>query len=199
MYLRRDGLGRRKADPRPRSRRPRRDALATGPRRGESRKTALVVHRDAQTDAASAKEALYVVFKVGGAEYALQAETVIQLESFTGCTRVPGTSAFVAGLVQIRGRVMPVVDLRVRFGVDAAPASLDTRVVVGQRGERIVALLVDSAGDVVKIAPSSVVAPTRVLDNAAARFVEEIAQLGPRMILLVDFAKVIGEEHVDVV
>ena len=85
--------------------------------------TALVVHRDAQTDAASAKEALYVVFKVGGAEYALQAETVIQLESFTGCTRVPGTSAFVAGLVQIRGRVMPVVDLRVRFGVDAAPAS----------------------------------------------------------------------------
>ncbi len=163
--------------------------------------TSLVVHGTAplQTETDAAKPALHVVFKVGGTEYALPAELIVQLESYSGCTHVPGTSSFVAGLVQIRGRVMPVVDLRQRFGTAPEPLSLDSRVVVGQRGDRIVALLVDSAREVVKIPPGAIAQPTRVLDDASARFVTGIAQLGPRMIMLVDFAKVIGEEHVDAV
>lgn len=62
---------------------------------------------------------LHVVFKVDGAEYVLPAADVLQMESFTGATPVPGAAPHVAGLVQVRGRVIPVVDARLRFGLPA--------------------------------------------------------------------------------
>ena len=70
------------------------------------------------------------------------------MESFAGATPVPGAPPYVAGLVQVRGRVVPVVDLRARFGLPAAEPTLDTRIVVAQHGERTVGLLVDSAREV---------------------------------------------------
>jgi purine-binding chemotaxis protein CheW len=142
---------------------------------------------------------LYVVFKVGETDYALPAESVLQMESFTGATRVPGAPPFVAGIVQIRGRVVPVVDMRLRFGLPAAAPTLDTRVVVGQRADRVVALIADSAREVVKLTRAQVKAPPRLLDDGASGFVRAVAHVGSRMLMVVDFAKVIGEEGVDAI
>ena len=138
---------------------------------------------------------LYVVFTANGSEYALPADTVLQMESFEGATPVPLVPAFVVGVVQIRGRVLPVVDLRVRFGGAPGERVLDNRVVVGQLGERVVGLLVDSAREVVKIARSQLKPPPPIV--ASSGFVRAVAQLGPRLIMLLEFAKVIGEEHLD--
>ncbi len=77
--------------------------------------------------------ALHVLFKVAAVDYAMPAADVLQMESFTSATRVPGTPSYVAGLVQIRGRVVPVVDLRARFELPPVTPSLDTRVVVVQQ------------------------------------------------------------------
>jgi purine-binding chemotaxis protein CheW len=140
---------------------------------------------------------LHVVFKVGDAEYMLPSDTVLQMESFSGATAVPGAPPFVAGIVQIRGRVVPVVDLRVRFGSPKAAATLDTRVVVGQHQDRVVGLLVDSAREVVKIAAAQINPSPPILSRQTAGFVKGVAQLGNRVVLLVDFAKVIGEESLD--
>lgn len=137
---------------------------------------------------------LHVVFKVNGSEYVLPWSTVLQMESFSGATPVPGTPAFVLGITQIRGKIVPVVDLRVRFGGTPGPATLDNRIVVGQDGERVVGLLVDSAREVLKIAPSHLKPPPPILGRQGGGFVKAVAQLGPRFVMLVDFAKVIGEE-----
>ena len=142
---------------------------------------------------------LYVVFKVGDAEYALPADSVLQMESFTAATRVPGTSAFVAGIIQVRGRVVPVMDLRLRFGLPAQAPTFDTRVVVGQHADRAVALLVDSAREVLKIARAQLKPPPRLLEEGASGFVKAVAQVGPRLVMVIDFGKVIGEEPLDVV
>jgi purine-binding chemotaxis protein CheW len=144
-------------------------------------------------------ETLHVVFKVGDADYALAAETVLQMESFAGATPVPGAAPFVAGIVQIRGRIIPVVDLRIRFGAVAGAPALDNRIVVGQHGDRIVGLLVDSAREVVKIEPSKLKPPPPVLTFEGRGFVKAVAQIGPRLVMIVDFARVIGEEPLDVV
>lgn len=137
--------------------------------------------------------ALYVRFKVAGAAYVLAAADVLQMESFTGATHVPGTPSYVAGLVQIRGRVVPVVDLRARFGLPAVEPSLDTRVVVIQQGERVVGLLVDSAREVVSIAPGAFHPPPDVVTEQAAGFVKAVAQAGGRLVMLIDCDRVIGE------
>ena len=95
---------------------------------------------------------LHVLFKVADAEYAIPASEVLHMESFDGATRVPGAPAYVAGLMQVRRRVIPVVDLRLRFGLPAVTPTLDSRVVVVQAGERAVGLLADSAREVKNIA-----------------------------------------------
>lgn len=137
---------------------------------------------------------LHVLFRVADTEYALPAADVLQMESFAGATRVPGTQPWVAGLVQVRGRVVPVVDLRARFGLPAVAPTLDTRVVVVQREERTVGLLVDAAREVVQLAPDAVKPPPEVLAQGGRGFVRAVAQSGPRLVMLIDFAKVIGEE-----
>jgi purine-binding chemotaxis protein CheW len=137
---------------------------------------------------------LHVLFSVGEATYALPASTVAQMESFTSATPVPGAPSHVAGLVQIRGAVVPVVDLRVRFGLPPAERGLDARVVVVQRGDRRVALLADSAREVARIDPAAFAPPPESVTAQSAGFVEAVAQLGARLVLLIDCDRVIGEE-----
>jgi purine-binding chemotaxis protein CheW len=110
---------------------------------------------------------------------------------------VPGAPPFVIGIVHVRGRIVPLVDLRLRFGLVPSPPVLENRIVVGVHGERVVGLLVDSGREVLKLAPSQFQAPPTLLANEAGGFIEAVAQVGKRIIMLVDFAKVIGEEHVD--
>ena len=138
--------------------------------------------------------ALHVVFKVGGSEYALPARDVLQMESYAGATPVPNARPWVAGITQVRGRVVPVVDLRARFGLPAQERTLDSRVVVASRGERAVALLVDSAREVLKLDEEKLRPPPEMVAQEAHGLVKAVAQVGDRLLMLLDFAQVIGEE-----
>ncbi len=141
---------------------------------------------------------LHVVFKVDGAEYALPAADVLQMEAYAGATFVPGAPPHVAGIIQVRGRVVPIVDLRIRFGLPAVAPTFDTRVVVVQLGERTVGLLVDSAREVIKLDEAAAHPPPRIVAEGASGFVRAVAHVAKRMLMLVDSAKVIGEETIDV-
>jgi purine-binding chemotaxis protein CheW len=137
---------------------------------------------------------LYVLFRVADADYVLPASDVLHMESFSGATRVPGTPDYVAGLVQIRRRVVPVVDLRVRFGFAAAVPTLDSRVVVVQSGERAIGLLTDSAREVANLEDGQFHSPPDFILEQASGYVTKVAQTGARLLMLIDFRKVIGEE-----
>lgn len=140
---------------------------------------------------------LHVVFKIAGTEYAIAAAEVLQMESYSGATPIPGAAAHVAGVVQVRGRVVPVVDLRARFGIAASERTLDSRLVIGNDGGRSVALLVDSAREVVKLEEAEVEPPPALLVDEARGFVKAVARHGDRLLMLIDFKKVIGEVQVD--
>lgn len=137
---------------------------------------------------------LHVTFRVGTADYALPATQVLHLESFQSATHVPGAPAFVAGIVQVRGRLVPVVDLRIRFGLGPIEHSIDRRVVVVQIGKRVAGLLVDSAREVLHIDEAAFEAPPEIIGQQAAGFVKGVATIAKRLFLLVDVPRVIGEE-----
>lgn len=138
--------------------------------------------------------ALHVAFKVGGAEYVLPASAVLHLESFEGATKIPGTSEFVAGLMHTRGQVVPVVDLRVRFGLPAAQRSLDSRVLVVQVGSRTTGLLVDSAREVLDLEEDAFRDPPELINEQAGGLIKAVAYAGERMVLLINLPKLIGEK-----
>ncbi len=137
---------------------------------------------------------LHVAFKVGNAEYVVSADQVLHLDSFTEATHIPGAPAFVAGLVQVRGKLVPVVDLRSRFGLAPGDRGLDTRVIVVRVGQRTAGLLVDSARDVLRLDESSFQPPPDLVEVQAAGFVKAVTTVANRLLLVVDVPRVIGEE-----
>jgi purine-binding chemotaxis protein CheW len=137
---------------------------------------------------------LHVTFRVGNAEYAISADDVLHLESFTQATHVPGAPSFVAGLVQVRGKLVPVVDLRTRFGLGPIERTLDNRVIVVKVGSRVAGLLVDSAREVLRLDETAFEPPPELLDNQAAGFVKAVATQAKRLLLVVDVPRLIGEE-----
>ena len=138
---------------------------------------------------------LHVLFRVGEAEYAIPASDVLQMESFEGATPIPNAPSYVAGIVQVRGRVVPVVDLRARFGLPQAPRTLDTRVVVAQHGDRVVGLLVDLAREVARLDPEQVKATPPIVASQSGGMVRGIGQHEKRMVLLVDLERLLVEER----
>lgn len=136
---------------------------------------------------------LHVACRVGTAEYALPASLVLHLESFEHATRVPGAPPFVAGVVHVRSRVVPVVDLRVRFGLPPVERTSDHRVIVVSIGTRVAGLLVDSAKEVLQIDEAAFEKPPELVEHAGG-FVTGIATVAKRMFLRVDVPRIIGEE-----
>jgi purine-binding chemotaxis protein CheW len=137
---------------------------------------------------------LHVTFRVGNADYAVNAADVLHLDSFTAATYVPGAPAFVAGLVQVRGKLVPVVDLRTRFGLGPIERTLDNRVIVVKVGTRVAGLLVDSAREVLRLDETTFEPPPELLDSQASGFVKAVATQAQRLLLVVDVPRLIGEE-----
>lgn len=141
--------------------------------------------------------ALHVLFAVGGGEYAIPAAHVLQMETYEGATPLPNAPVHVAGIVQIRGQVIPVVDMRARFGLPHGERTLDTRVVVVQHEKRVVALLVDKAREVARLDPANVREPPAMVTTQSGGMVRAIAQLSGRMVMLVDLERLLTEERSD--
>lgn len=139
---------------------------------------------------------LYVVFSVAGTEYAVPASLVSQLETYQGRTPVPGTARHVVGIVQVRGRVIPLIDLRELFGQPPQEPTVDTRVVVVEQGQRRVGLLVDKGREVLRVETEQIQATPSIVDERSRGFFSGLVQLGSRLIMLLDLHEVVGEETV---
>lgn len=133
---------------------------------------------------------LNVVFRVGDGEYAIPADVVLHMETFQGATRVPGTPPHVLGIVQVRGRVIPVVDLRRRFGLALRERGLSDRVLVVEHEGRQVGLLADSAREVVRVDADAFSAPPDL--DGQQSLVAGVAELGGRLLLRIALDRLLG-------
>ncbi|HJZ77529.1 MAG TPA: chemotaxis protein CheW [Vicinamibacterales bacterium] len=134
----------------------------------------------------------YVLFTVSGTTYALPSAEVRHLEMIEDVTRVPNAPWFVDGVAFSRGQVVPVVNLRARFGFDRAPYDLKTRLIVVQSGGRTIGLLVDGAREFLGIPPDSVQPPHEALAGMSGRYVEAVASLGDRLILILNLERILS-------
>ena len=140
---------------------------------------------------------LHVVFSLAGAEYALPFDSVLQMESYTGATLVPGAPDYVDGVVTVRGMVVPVLDLRTRLGLPRAALSLDARIIVTESAERVVALRVDSAREVLKLDVEKHQPAPSIVSERSSGFVHAVHPLGKRLLLLLDLPKLLSENGND--
>jgi purine-binding chemotaxis protein CheW len=134
----------------------------------------------------------YILFGVSGTTYALPTADVRHMEMIEDITRVPNAPSFVDGVVFSRGQVVPVVNLRARFGFDRVPHDLRTRLIVVQAEGRIVGLLVDVAREFVSIPPGAIQPPHEALAGMSGRYVEGVASIGDRLILILNLERILS-------
>jgi purine-binding chemotaxis protein CheW len=133
----------------------------------------------------------YVLCELAGTAYAVPSSAVERMEMVEHVTPVPNAPPFVDGVVFSRGRVVPAVNLRRRFGFDRADYDLKTRLVVVAHAGRAVGLIVDSAREFVTIKAEEVQPPPEGLAGTSGNYLRGVATLAGKVILILDVAAVL--------
>ncbi len=133
----------------------------------------------------------YVLCGLGGTTYALRSDDIEQLEMIGQLTPVPNAPAFVDGVTSVRGRVIPAVSLRARFGFDRTPHDLRTRLVVVRSEGRVVGLIVDNAREFAAIPADAIQPPPEGMTDLSSRYLRGVAHFGDRLVLVLDVAELL--------
>ena len=138
----------------------------------------------------------FIFFELADTTYALPTAVVQQMEMVEHITPVPNAPAFVDGVVFARGQVVPVVNLRARFGFSRIGCDSKTRlIVVGLEG-RTVGLLVDSAREFITLAPDAIKPPPEAMTGLSGKYLAGIATVGERVVLILEVNEVLNFQDV---
>jgi purine-binding chemotaxis protein CheW len=148
-----------------------------------------------QADAALGEERQLVVFQLGAELYGVDIARVHEIIRLQAITRVPRAPKFVEGVINLRGKVIPVVDLRRRFGLPTAEHTRATRIVVVEIGDQVVGIIVDSVSEVLRINTSTVEPPSPVVAGIDSEYLHGIAKLPERLVILLDLDRVLARDE----
>jgi purine-binding chemotaxis protein CheW len=132
-----------------------------------------------------------IAFRLKDEEYALPVQYVRSIEKIQHITRVPRTAHYVKGVINLRGVVTPIIDLRERFGFPSVPYSEQTRIIIVSIEDMEVGLIVDAANDVLDIPASSVEPPPEAIGAVEADYIHGVAKVGRRLLILLNLEKVL--------
>lgn len=137
----------------------------------------------------------FILFELAGTTYGVRSEFVQQIEMIDDVASVPNAHPAVEGVVLVRGQVIPALNLRTRFGFDKVERNLRSRLVVINNGSRVVGLVVDTAREFIKIAPESIESPPEALTGLSGKYLEGIASINERMILVLNLDAVLDLDY----
>jgi purine-binding chemotaxis protein CheW len=138
----------------------------------------------------------YLSFFLGGGEYATNILSVQEIKGWDTVTRVPYSPDYILGVINLRGSIVPVVDLRVRFSLPNAVFDAATVIIVvhvaGTRGDRIVGIVVDAVSDVYTLARENIKPPPDVMGSVDHLFVVGLASLDDKLVIILDIERLVN-------
>ncbi|MDT7781527.1 MAG: purine-binding chemotaxis protein CheW [Acidobacteriota bacterium] len=139
----------------------------------------------------------FILFELAGTTYGVRSCFVQQMEMIEHITPVPNALPAVEGVVLARGQVIPALNLRVRFGFEKIPYDLRSRLMVINKGARTLGLIVDAAREFLPIPHAAIKPPPEAITGLSGKYLEGIATIKGRMILVLDLDEVIdiGEQQ----
>ncbi|MDF2631395.1 MAG: cheW3 [Symbiobacteriaceae bacterium] len=140
-----------------------------------------------------------VVFQLGHELYGADISVVREVSPVQRVTKVPRTPKYIEGVTNLRGRVIPVVDLRRRLGLPVSSNTKSTRIAVAELEGGQVGMIVDAVLEVLRVPQSSIEPPSQLLSKIDAEYVTGVAKMDGRLIILLDLARVLQREERKVV
>ena len=136
-----------------------------------------------------------VVFDLANEHYGVDIGAVESIIKMQPITAVPRAPSFVEGVTNLRGTVLPVIDLRRRFGLPAEEETKETRIVVVEMGGITVGMVVDGVSEVLQVAEEDIEPPSPIVMTLDSAFITGIAKMDDRLIILLDLGKVLSTEE----
>lgn len=138
-----------------------------------------------------------VSFNLGEEEFAVDIFKILEINRMTDITKVPKSPPFVEGVINLRGKVIPVMDLRKRFGMPYGEQSKNTRIVVLDIRKKVVGFIVDSVSEVLRVSSSTIEPPPPMISGIEAEYIRGVAKLEGRLLILLDVNKVLNSGELD--
>jgi purine-binding chemotaxis protein CheW len=137
------------------------------------------------------KDLQIVGFRIGSETYGVRIGAVREIVRVPEITAVPSAPDTVEGVINLRGKIIPVMDLRKRFGHTEIKPDKKNRILVVELDNKLLGLIVNSASEVLKIPPSEIEAPGSVFADGESGYVTGVGKLGGRLIILLDISKLL--------
>lgn len=137
----------------------------------------------------------YLTFTLQNEEYGIEILKVQEIKGFSKITPVPNAPHFVRGVVNLRGAVVPIVDLRARFGMPAKEFDQFTVIIVVNLGSKVVGLVVDTVSDVLDIPLADICETPALAGGVDSSCVNGMGKINERLVMLLDIARLVGIEE----
>lgn len=138
-----------------------------------------------------------VGFKLGAEEYGIDILLVQEINRMLGITKVPRSPDYVKGVINLRGRIIPIISLRKRFNLPEKETDKSTRIIVADIGGRVVGMVVDSVNEVLRLPKDTVEPPPPLVAGAHSDYINGVGKLKDRLLILLDLTKLLSAEEKD--
>ena len=135
-----------------------------------------------------------VVFQLGGEEFGVEIMQVQEIIRMPEITRIPQSPEYVEGVINLRGKIIVVINLDTKFGLHSKELDEDSRIIIVEVGDNVVGMVVDSVSEVMRLASSSVEpAPEIISTKIKADYLKGVGKLDERLLILLDLERVLSE------
>ena len=137
-----------------------------------------------------------VIFQLGGEEFGVEIMQVQEIIRMPEITRIPQSPEYVEGVINLRGKIIVVINLDTRFDLNSKELDDDSRIIIVEVGDNVVGMVVDSVSEVLRLATSSVeAAPEIISSKIKADYLKGVGKLDDRLLILLDLERVLSEEE----
>ncbi|HMN25519.1 MAG TPA: chemotaxis protein CheW [Ignavibacteriaceae bacterium] len=133
-----------------------------------------------------------VSFKIGDEEFGVDILSVQEINRMSQITKVPNTPEFIEGVINLRGRIIPVIDLRVKLGMTRKEHGKNTRIVVVELKGQTIGFIVDEVSEVLRIPKNITEAPPDMVGGMNSDYITSIGKLEDRLLILLDLEKILS-------
>lgn len=135
-------------------------------------------------------------FKIGSEEFGVDILTVREINRMVEITRIPQAPHYVEGVINLRGKVIPIIDLRKRFGLDIKENDKNTRIVVVDISGSTMGMVVDSVSEALRLPANTIEPPPEIVTGVNSEFIKGVAKLEDRLLIFLDLSKVIDVSEI---
>ena len=139
----------------------------------------------------------YLTFTLGREEYAIDILRVQEIRGYDQVTAIANAPPFIKGVINLRGTVIPIIDLRRRFGLEPKAGDTDTRIIVIEINGMTVGFVVDSVSEVLRIPANTVEPAPAVVSGLDSDYISGVGKLEDRLLILLDLDKLLSSEDME--